>query len=135
MFCWLGDSVSPLQRDSARPVSAFAEACHRPFANGTEGEAWMAAWCNYCARDHEMHGPDDGTNGTGCDLVLMTMLGSDSEWPEGWIPEPDDGQFFLPSRLVCTAFTPCEPCGGDPGVEDRAERVEIVTRYWQERGT
>jgi hypothetical protein len=87
----------------------------------------MAKWCEYCARDHGMH---DQSLDPLCDLVMTAMIG---EWPEGWIPEPDDGSFALPSRLVCSAFTPCEPCGGDPGAEARAERVEEVTVYWRER--
>jgi hypothetical protein len=110
-------------------VTAFAEACHRPFSNGTEGEAWMATWCNHCARDHGLH--NGGSEQPMCDLIGSTMFGDD--WPEGWIPEPDDGRFFLPSRIVCTAFTPCDDCGGDPGAEDRAERVAEVVAYWRDR--
>lgn len=110
-------------------MSAFAKACQHAFSNGTEGEAWMSAWCNHCARDHGMH--RGNAEQPLCDLILQTMLGSDSTWPEGWLPEPDDGDFYLPSRIVCLAFTPCEPCGGDPGAEDRAERVAEVTAYWK----
>lgn len=120
-------------------TTPFAEACQRPFSNGTEGDAWMAKWCTYCARDHAMHmerGDDGewhecGDPADACRLILASMCG---EWPEGWIPEPDDGSFSLPSRLICTAFTPCEPCGGDPGAEARAERVAEVTVYWRDRG-
>lgn len=108
-------------------MSAFSEACRRPFANGTEGEEWMDKWCRYCAHDHGMHNDNGGPY---CGLITTSMVG---EWPEGWIPEPDDGHFHLPSRMVCMAFTPCEPCGGDPGVADRAERVAEVTAYWRER--
>lgn len=109
-------------------MSAFAEACHAPFSNGTEGDAWMDKWCRYCARDHEMHG-DDG-HGPGCELMRSSYI---DEWPQGWVPEPDDGAFFLPSRLVCLAFEPCVPCGGDPGATARAERVAEVTAYWKAR--
>jgi hypothetical protein len=108
-------------------MTAFAAACHRPFSNGTEGDAWEAKWCRHCARDHNIH----LDHGPGCDLFATAFF--DEGWPEGWIPEPDDGRFFLPSRLVCTAFTPCEECGGDPGAEDRAERVAEVTAYWRDR--
>lgn len=90
----------------------------------------MDKWCNYCARDHGMHRGNGGD--PMCGLIGSAMLGGD-EWPEGWIPEPDDGQFYLPSRMVCTAFTPCEPCGGDPGAEARAERVAEVAAYWKAR--
>jgi hypothetical protein len=119
--------------------AAFAEACRRPFSNGTEGAAWMAKWCECCARDHPMHHVKDdlgnwqtaGDPGEACTLILTTMIGDD--WPEGWLPEPDDGQFSLPSRLVCTAFTPCVPCGGDPAPEERAALVEAVSMYWRDR--
>lgn len=108
--------------------SRFAAACKRPFSNGTEGDAWMSAWCSYCVHDHGMHEHD--SCGPGCDLILVAMTDG---WPEGWIPEPDDGSFSLPSRLVCTRFTACdkEGCDGDPGAEDRAERVAEVTAYWK----
>lgn len=104
----------------------FAAACHLPFSNGTEGDAWQAKWCEYCERDHGMHNDE----GAGCGMILSSLM---DEWPEGWIPEPDDGKFFLPSRLVCTAFVACEQCDGDPGAEARAERITEVTAYWKNR--
>lgn len=110
-------------------MSALSEACRRPFSNGTEGDAWMSKWCNYCAHDHGLH--NGGENKPMCDLIGSTMFGD--VWPEGWLPEPDDGSFALPSRLVCLRFTPCEPCGGDPGATERTERIEAVTVYWRER--
>lgn len=113
-------------------MGAYAAACHGPFSNGTEGEEWIAKWCRYCARDHGVHDYGDGfETGPICDLLTANM--SARTWPEAWIPEPDDGRFFLPSRMCCTAFTPCAPCGGDPGADDRAERVAEVTAYWRER--
>lgn len=42
-------------------MTPFAEACHRPFSNGTEERAWMGCWCEYCARDHSMHMHQDDT--------------------------------------------------------------------------
>lgn len=107
-------------------TSRFVEACRVPFSNGTEGDAWMGAWCRYCERDHEMH--NDGP-GPGCEIIASAMVDHDY-WPEAWLPEPDDGHFFLPSRLVCGAFTPCNDCGGDPGATERAERVAEVRAYW-----
>jgi hypothetical protein len=109
-------------------VSAFAEACHHPFSNGTEADAWDSCWCAYCVRDHANH--KDGSEGEYCSMWMAAYAG---EWPEGWIPEPDDGEVFLPSRMICTAFTPCEACDGDPGPDDRAERVAEVTAYWKDR--
>lgn len=87
----------------------------------------MEEWCEYCARDHGFH---NGGDVDGCGLWCAALVG---EWPEGWIPEPDDGEFYFPSRLVCSAFTPCEPCGGDPGADDRAKRVDEVVAYWKVR--
>lgn len=122
-------------------MSALADACRHPFSNGTEGEAWTSKWCDHCARDHGMHlerqsidrnTVDPRTMTPMCSLIGSTMFDPDG-WPEGWLPEPDDGRFFLPSRIICSAFTPCEPCGGDPGAEERAERVAEVTAYWRER--
>ena len=105
-----------------------------PFSNGTEERAWVAKWCDYCAHDHMMHGTDG--HGPGCDILIGYMLGvhdKDWRWPEAWLPEPDDGQFALPSRMCCLMFTPCEPCGGDPGELERAERVAQVEAYWRSR--
>jgi hypothetical protein len=101
-----------------------------PFANGTEGAAWMDKWCSYCANDHGMH--DD--SGPGCPIIvdLMSVHPEGWRWPEPWLPEPDDGRFFLPSRMVCGMFKPCDDCGGDPGAEDRVERVAEVTAYWRQ---
>lgn len=111
-------------------MATFAEACRRPFSNGTEGDAWIAKWCAYCTRDHNIH-EDHGL--PGCSLMDVAMF--TDEWPEGWLPEPDDGHFALPSRLICTAFTPCHEgkCTGDPGAESRSERVVEVTAYWAGR--
>lgn len=91
----------------------------------------MGAWCTHCANDHGMH---KGGADNGCALLLDYIVGvgtDDWRWPEAWLPEPDDGQFFLPSRMTCGMFRPCEPCGGDPGAEDRAERMTEVAAYWK----
>lgn len=113
-------------------MNPLAAACARtPFANGTEGDAWMAAWCQHCVHDHGMTHHD--SCGDGCDLILGAML--DQPWPEAWLPEPDDGSFSLPSRLICGQFQPCTlgDCSGDPAPEARAERVAEVTVYWRDR--
>lgn len=106
---------------------------HPVFSNGTEGHAWMSSWCSYCVHDHGMH--DD--SGDGCDVVLWMMVGKDSDMPdpECLVAEPDDGRFFLPSRMICTRFEPCtkDGCSGDPGADERAERVAEVTAYWRTR--
>jgi len=112
-------------------VSALTDAMNSsPFSNGTEGHAWTNVWCRYCARDHAQHSPD-GIGG--CPIVLESMVHTERHPAEAWVPEPDDGEFHLPSRMICMAFAPCGPCGGDPGAEDRAGRVAEVAAYWRGR--
>jgi hypothetical protein len=106
----------------------------RPFSNGTEGDAWMGKWCAYCVHDHTSH--DLTFTDGGCEIVLWMMTAEQYDsYPECLIPEPDDGSFSLPSRMVCTRFSPCTEgrCDGDPGADDRAERGAQVMAYWRER--
>lgn len=116
-------------------MNPLAEATtHRPFSNGTEGEAWMSAWCAYCVHDHNIH--PGGQNDGGCELVLFSMMPDfpcvDFPWPEAWLPEPT-GSFSLPSRLICGQFKPCHEgdCTGDPAPEERAERGADVAAFWK----
>lgn len=110
----------------------LAAACRRPFSNGTEERSWQSRWCEHCAHDHEIH----TDRGPGCDVYLQAMVSGFTDWPECWLPEPDDGEFFMPSRLVCQQFTPCEQdgCNGDPYPETRGEIVAEVRRFWQTGG-
>lgn len=105
----------------------------RPFSNGTEGTAWTSTWCDYCAHDHGIH----ADTVPGCDLVLNSMIAEKGEAVnvEAWVAEPDDGRFFLPSRMICLRFEPCHQgsCTGDPGAVERAERVAEVQAYWRDR--
>lgn len=109
-------------------VTRFATACSigRHFPNGTAGEAWQGNWCNYCTRDHDAH--DGSFRNGGCGLWLTAL---NHEWPEGWIPEPDDDTHKSHSYLVCTAFSPCDDCEGDPEADGRARLVTHVTDYWR----
>lgn len=117
-------------------MSALAEACHRPFANGTEGEAWMHVWCDCCIHDHQMHGPN--AEGPGCPIIAQAMLSSHDDypeaWPEAWLPEPT-GEFHLPSLLVCGKYEPCTEgaCEGEREPEARKNVIEYVTNYWREQ--
>jgi hypothetical protein len=117
----------------------LAAACkRRPFANGTEGEAWMACWCDVCTHDHSAHTGEYDPAGC-CDVIGVSMLpefpSDEFPWPEAWLPQPDDGRFSLPSRLVCGMFEPCTKgaCCGDPGADERPGRVEATTAYWASR--
>ena len=109
----------------------LAKATRRvPFSNGHEYDAWTSKWCAYCVHEHEVH---EG-RGPGCEIVCSVLLvrhGIDWRWPEPWVPEPDDGENHLPSRLICGQFEPCAECGGDPEADTRAERVAEVTAYWR----
>ena len=105
------------------------------FSNGTEGDAWTSKWCEYCVHDHGMHTSGDG--GPMCELVMNSMCHTSGHPlnPEAWVAEPDDGQFYLPSRMICMRFTPChrDNCDGDPAPADRAQRVHEVQAYWRSR--
>lgn len=102
----------------------------RPFSNGSDAETWMDKWCAYCTYDHSIH----ADTGSGCDLIVEAMvMGDDWVRPEVWLPAPDDGAHVSPSRMICTMFAPCEPCGGDPGAGARAERMTEVQAYWRDR--
>lgn len=118
-------------------MSGLADATKSvPFSSGTEGEAWMSKWCDYCAHDHASH--DETYNPDGlCQVIGLAMVERPFRWPEVWLPEPDDGSFSLPSRLICGQFEACTKgdCTGDPGAEERAERVVEVTAYWRDRAT
>lgn len=113
----------------------MAEACQsKPFSNGTEGDAWMGVWCDYCTHDHPITHNDPAATGGGCQIMLLAVAQSDDEWrwPEAWLPEPF-GEFALPSRMICHQFQPCEQgdCSGDPHSEVRASIVAEVTDYWR----
>ena len=116
-------------------MSALSDACKRaPFANGTEGDAWMEKWCAYCTHDHGIH--DHDSCGQGCNLIMGAFFGMPSEefpWPEAWLPEPTNGPASLPSKLVCQLFEACTKpgCSGDPGAAERAERINEVRSYWR----
>lgn len=107
----------------------------RAFSNGTEGDAWQRVWCEYCAHDHGLH--HGNADQPMCELIGAAIFHQADE-PlnvEAWIAEPDDGRFFLPSRMICLRFTPCHGpgCNGDPGATDRAQRVAEVQAYWRDR--
>lgn len=70
---------------------------YRP-SNGTEGECFMALWCNCCQRDRAAREPD-GDPGDGCSILAMTMAVGidDPAYPPEW-RHSDDG------RPICAAF-------------------------------
>lgn len=105
-----------------------------PFSNGTEFEAWQGVWCDHCIYDHGMH---DGTS-HGCPL-LTDILAMDQKiegfesLPIEMVPEPDDGNHAIPSRMICTKFEGCHRCdpnNPDPHAETREAVVKKVRGYW-----
>lgn len=115
----------------------------KPFANGTEFEAWYHVWCESCAHDHWCHSLCDDesvpmADRPVCDLMVGALVGEDDPGGEAWIAEPDDGKFALPSRMICLRYTPCTRtdygnCTGDPAPDTRAAIRSEVEGYWRER--
>lgn len=64
-------------------------------SNGTEGEIFMAAYCNRCKHDNL----DPDTYEGGCEIIVRTMAFSpgDDDYPKEWCYGPD-------GQPVCTAF-------------------------------
>ncbi len=117
----------PVWRDRIPPLEG-----NRPFANGTEGSAWMSVWCGSCRHDHAMHIENGG--GPGCEIIAGNMFLSNEpgyEWPTEWIPEPPGG-FSLPSRMVCTKYAPCRGrgCHGDPQPDVRRAVIDGALADW-----
>jgi hypothetical protein len=124
-------------QERGRDTNPLADACRNPFSNGTERYAWEGVWCTHCVHDHDVTHEDNGGDG-GCPILLEydAYCGTDAwRWPEAWLPEPDDGKFCLPSRMVCGQFEPCHrgECDGDPTPDIRAAIVSEVTVYWSGR--
>lgn len=119
------------------PRGLLAEAtAYKPFSNGTEGEAWMGVWCEFCVHDHAItHGDDAQVDGEGCPIMRDVMWQDREEWrwPEAWLPEPH-GEHALPSRMICHQFEPCHQgrCDGDPHAETREAIAAEVTAWWKE---
>ena len=67
----------------------------RPFSNGTEGEAWMAVWCDTCTKDAPAR---DGRYEEGCPLIVTAMVG---ETPEQWT---EDRMFTLGHQYTCADY-------------------------------
>lgn len=92
------------------------------FSNGTEYEAWSAAWCDRCEVDHDdLHG--GRSDGPGCILVALAMC--DEEVPQ-WIDNtPTDG-FTFPPPISCMDFRRCACDGGhnDPPGEPRPPKPD-----------
>ncbi|WP_031467130.1 hypothetical protein [Sciscionella sediminilitoris] len=77
-----------------------------PFANGTEGHAWTAMWCERCLVDAPFRNMNKGS---GCPLLLTALAGkTPAEWLDG--PRDELGRVPLAQLYICTEFRP--PGGG-----------------------
>ena len=71
-------------------------------SNGTEGMAFMEAYCFRCQHDAKYRRTDDGRDG--CKILCRTMLYSPSDgigpdkYPTEWVRDDDGAE--------CTAFKP-----------------------------
>jgi len=59
-------------------------------SNGTEGEAWMAAWCHTCFKDINEN----------CPIVAMGLMGVD---PPEWHRGPS---WSMQTVIYCTEYVP-----------------------------
>lgn len=77
-----------------------------PFANGTEGDGWMANWCDRCLRDAPFR---NGLTRTGCPLILVALnQRTPAEWLDG--PRDDKGRYSIAHQYTCIEFR--APGGG-----------------------
>jgi hypothetical protein len=85
-----------------------------PFANGTEGEAWMGNYCHQCRHD-------DGADG--CPLLFVALMGST---PLEWTPNRPDS---LGHQYTCTEFQ-ARAGEATPLVPPGAGEVSVVSVVW-----
>lgn len=109
------------------------EAAHdrSAFANGDEGHAWMANWCDRCVHDKSARSdtpPDPRNNGLhGCAIVAVAMM---DRTPVEWIDKTENGH-RLGDTYHCTEFRDEDEPGGDapePGPQVDGQ-LDIVDAY------
>lgn len=69
-----------------------ADTANRPFANSTEGNAWVSTWCNTCLRERN------------CPLIDLVII--DGVTPFGWVPRDRADLGF---QYVCTEYVSVAP--------------------------
>ena len=85
--------------DEARSSAAEGS----PFSNSTDGDMWMARWCERPCRNDS---PELVARGEGCPLILVALEGYT---PAEWLPQPFDSL----DRWHCVEYRgPDEP--GEP---------------------
>jgi len=66
-----------------------------PFSNSTEGDAWMANWCDQCVHDRPAR---EGRYEDACQILLVGLSG---KTPQEWMPMD---RFRLGAQYRCTLF-------------------------------
>lgn len=81
-----------------------------PFSNGTEGDEWIANWCDRCLVDAPYR---NGISPTGCPLILTALLGqTPAEWLDG--PRDEHGRYSMADKYHCVNFRAPGSGGGEP---------------------
>lgn len=75
-----------------------------PFSNSTDGDMWMANWCEHPCRNDS---PEMVARGEGCPLILVALEGYT---PAEWLPQP----FNAPDRWHCVEFRGPDDGPGEP---------------------
>ena len=71
-------------------------------SNGTEGEYFMARFCDHCERDRAFR--ETGGAEPGCIIAALTLIYDvdDPEYPREWVYDKN-------GEPTCTAFQPVTP--------------------------
>ena len=107
-------TISGELRKAERAVQRY-----RP-SNGTEGDAFIAAFCERCERDRAFR---EGT-GDGCEILARTLVldVDDPDYPTEWTYDTDE----MPT---CTAFV---PLGSPLPTERELESMGQITMFGSE---
>lgn len=67
-------------------------------SNGTEGECFIAKWCEHCEKERRWRASEGDGSVSGCDILGRTMAFSigDPGYPEEWQ--------YVDGKPACTAF-------------------------------
>lgn len=107
-------------RDPIRTLEDGTEVTSYQPSNGTEGEGFMAEFCNRCVCE-----PRDPDAGEGCPILTATMISSagDEDYPPEWVETVAE-----PHRRTCTAFR-ARPSGWDGAATNPHAVAAIEARY------
>lgn len=93
---------------------AYAAALPEPaFSNGTQGEIWMAGWCERCANDT----PELVDRGKGCPLIMVALMG---RTPSEWMAQPNES----PDQYHCAEFRDDDDPGQSGDLPDPSPEID-----------